>query len=179
MMSELVAIPTTLITTYLEMNHMEQFRASYATELAGVQIMQAHKPDIDFYRFLYRAVGYHLRWRDRLLMPDADLQAILDSDDTRVDVLYVDGVPAGYCELERRGHDIEIAFFGLRHSYQGKGLGKHLLSTGIANAWAWGAKRVWVHTCNMDGEHALENYLKRGFTVYRVEEEPLPDRYRT
>jgi GNAT superfamily N-acetyltransferase len=59
----------------------------------------------------------------------------------------------------------------------GKGLGKHLLSYGIAQAWNNGAKRLWVHTCNLDGPYALNNYIKRGFSVYKVDEQPMPERY--
>jgi ribosomal protein S18 acetylase RimI-like enzyme len=62
--------------------------------------------------------------------------------------------------------------------FQGRGLGKHLLSHGIEHAWQMGAERVWLHTCNLDGEHALENYTKRGFHVFREHSEPMPDRYR-
>lgn len=178
-MTPLVAVPETLVITYLEMTSPAQFRPGFVDDLPGVLIMQAQQPDIEFYRFLYRSVGYHLRWRDRLLMADEQLHAILTSPDTRIDVLYVDGVPAGYCELERQGGDAEIVFFGLRPGYQGRGLGKHLLSTGIARAWEWGSARLWVHTCNMDDEAALPNYLKRGFSIYKIEEQPMPDRYRT
>ena len=37
-----------------------------------------------------------------------------------------------------------------------------------------GAQRVWLHTCNLDGPHALANYQKRGFRIYDVVEEPCP-----
>ena len=61
--------------------------------------------------------------------------------------------------------------------YMGRGLGKHLLSYGISRAWEMDADRVWLHTCNLDGPHALANYQKRGFKVFKVEEEPMPERY--
>lgn len=32
-------------------------------------------------------------------------------------------------------------------------------------------ERVWVHTCTLDGPHALANYRARGLTVYRTEDE--------
>lgn len=178
-MTALISVPDTLIITYLEITDPRLFRPAYIPPQPDVVIMQAKQPDVEFYRFLYRSVGYHLRWRDRLIMPDDELNAILTSPDTWIDVLYVRGIPAGYCELFRQGKDTEIAFFGLRPGYQGRGFGKHLLSLGIERAWTWGSHRVWVHTCNMDGEHAMENYIKRGFSIYRVEEQPMPDRYRT
>src|SRR5438034_8495738 len=36
----------------------------------------------------------------------------------------------------------------------------------ISRAWAKGARRVWVHTCSLDGPTALANYQGRGFRVY-------------
>ncbi|MDX2140813.1 MAG: GNAT family N-acetyltransferase [Chloroflexota bacterium] len=174
----LVALPDTLVITYLHMTEREQFRPAYLPPSPDVVIMQAVAPDMDYYRFIYKAVGYALRWRDRLIMPDEELSGALHSPDTSVHVLFVRGVPAGYVELAKQGSDTEVAYFGLRPQYQGQGLGKHLLSYGIQRAWDDGAARVWVHTCNMDGEHALENYLKRGFVVYDVQEEPMPERYR-
>ena len=175
----LVDVPNTLIVTYLEMTERQQSAAVDGGAYADVSIMQAVQPDVDFYRFLYKAVGYHLRWRDRLIMADEELMIILNAPQTSVYVLYVRGVVAGYIELDQQGSDTEIAFFGLRPQYQGRGLGKLLLNFGIERAWQDGAERLWVHTCNMDGPAALDNYLKRGFRVYRVEEEPMPDRYKT
>ncbi len=178
MVAALVDIPDELVTTYLHMTSPDQFRPALVEIGRGVEIVQVTAPDIDFYRFLYGSVGYHLRWRDRLIMPDWELASILSSPRTEIYVLTVHGTPAGYIELDKAGQDVEIAYFGLRPQYHGRGLGKYLLSYGIAKAWDAGAHRVWVHTCNMDGVHALDNYLKRGFSIYRVDHEPMPDRYR-
>ncbi|MBE0690317.1 MAG: GNAT family N-acetyltransferase [Anaerolineae bacterium] len=174
-----VDVPETLVITHLHMTSPDQFQPAFVSTPHGVEILECEAPDIDFYRFLYSSVGYHLRWRDRLLMPDAELNVILRSPKTSIHVLYVHGTPAGYVELEEQPRATEIAYFGLRPQYQGRGLGKHLLSYGIAQAWEAGAQRVWVHTCNMDGQHALSNYTKRGFSVFRVDEQPMPDRYRS
>jgi GNAT superfamily N-acetyltransferase len=140
-------------------------------------VMSMNAPDIGFYRFLYTSVGEQWRWRDRLIMPEEELESILSVPGTSVHVLYVHGIPAGYVELSRQGEDTEIAYFGLRPEFIGQGLGKHLLSFGIARAWDDGARRVWVHTCNLDGPHALPNYLKRGFSVYETHIQPMPERY--
>jgi GNAT superfamily N-acetyltransferase len=166
--------PTTLITTYLEMISPDEFVPSYVeNHLARIEKLQS--VDVDFYLYMYRAVGEQLAWRDRLLMPKADLCDALSK--AHVYVMYVGGIPAGYIELEPQGEDIEIAYFGLREAYQGLGLGKHLLSYGIEKAWEMSPKRVYVHTCNLDGEHAMSNYSKRGFKVYKQHEEPMPERY--
>ena len=165
-----------LLTTYLEMRH-DEFRPAYV-DVAEARVERMRTPDVAFYRFLYREVGEAWRWRDRLLLSDTELAEILNSPQTEVWTLYVSGVPAGYVELHRDDTETEIAYFGLRAAFMGRGLGKHLLSSGVQRAWDAGAARVWVHTCNLDGPHALANYRARGFRVVKLVWEPLPARYR-
>jgi GNAT superfamily N-acetyltransferase len=176
MAAERYQIPDTLVTTYLHMTRRDQFRPAYV-ELPGVHIMPMGAPDVNFYRFLYRSVGEHLRWRDRLIMSEAELEAALAKPGTTVNVMYVGGIPAGYVELANNGTETELAYFGLRPAYHGLGLGKHLLSYGIEQAWMKNIQRLWVHTCNLDSPHALENYVKRGFEIYDVHHQPMPHRY--
>jgi hypothetical protein len=38
----------------------------------------------------------------------------------------------------------------------------------LQRAFDDGANRVWVHTCTLDGRHALANYQARGFTPYHT-----------
>ncbi len=99
----------------------------------------------------------------------------------------MNGAPAG--ELDTAAHDdgrhAEIACFGLLPRYIGRGLGGQLLARGVAQAWTLHVRfpelpsvtRVWVHTCALDGPHALANYQARGFRIYRTEEtdESVPD----
>jgi GNAT superfamily N-acetyltransferase len=171
------AVPEVLITTYLHMTDRTQFIPATRDDLDGVLMLPMESPDVRFYKFLYSAVGEMWRWRDRLIMPEEELLAAISSPDTSIHVLYVRGVPAGYVELVKQRETTEIAYFGLRPEYMGQGLGKHLLSCGIQRAWDDGARRVWVHTCNLDGPYALPNYLKRGFTIYETRTQPMPERY--
>jgi GNAT superfamily N-acetyltransferase len=168
---------TELVTTYLHMPGRADFRPAFVAHPAAVVLpLATADPDLRFYRFLYTAVGEAWRWRDRNLMPDDELRARLR--EAHVYVLYVGGAPAGYVELAPTDAvSTEIAYFGLRPEFFGLGLGKHLLSYGVEQAWQHGAGRVWVHTCNLDGPHALSNYQKRGFSVYDVVREPLPERF--
>lgn len=170
-------VPDTLITYYLEMTDSSQFRPAFSSD-PQVTMRHIPNPDVTFYRHLYREVGQDWRWRDRLLMSDAELAAALAEPGREVHVLYVDDQPAGYVELVSLSDEVEIAYFGLFPAYLGRGLGKHLLSCGIERAWTIGTRRLWLHTCNLDAPHALANYLNRGFQVYYVEEKPMPDRYR-
>lgn len=173
----LTTSPNTLITTYLHMTRRGQFSPSYSKYNDGVSIERMATVDLDYYRYLYRAVGDAWSWRDRLVMSDEELHGILSNPNNHVYVMYVSGVPAGYVELMRQGDSVEIAYFGLRREFHGRGLGKHLLSFGVDKAWELGASRVWLHTCNLDGPHALTNYRKRGFEVYDQVEEPMPSLY--
>ena len=166
-----------LITTYLEMTSRSGFVPAFS-RASDIEIVKMEMPDLGFYKFLYQSVGEEWAWRDRLQMSNAELRRILASANTQVHIMYVSGSLAGYVELYRHHDDsVEVAYFGLRRDYMGRGLGKHLLSYGVARAWEMDAKRVWLHTCNLDGPHALTNYQKRGFRIYKVVEEPMPALY--
>ncbi|GAB4525401.1 MAG: GNAT family N-acetyltransferase [Anaerolineae bacterium] len=170
-------LPETLVTTYLEMTSPDTFQPGFTTA-EDVLLLPMQQVDVTFYLFLYQTVGEAWKWRDRLLMPREELTHILASPQTRVYVLYAGGVPAGYFELFQEETHVEIAYFGLRPEFIGRGLGKHLLSAAIQQAWQLeNAQRIWLHTCNLDGPHALQNYIARGFTIYDVQEEPMPERY--
>jgi GNAT superfamily N-acetyltransferase len=104
--------------------------------------------------------------------------AYLDRPELETWIAYVAGTPAGYFELERQsGGDVELAYFGLLPGFIGEGLGGRLLAAAITRAWEMGARRVWVHTCDLDHPRALTNYRARGFRIFRTEPkiEELPD----
>ena len=157
-------------TTYLEMREPSQLRR--AREPASTaQVMCAEIPSPVLNRFLYSAVGGDWHWIDRLSWSYARWQQYLERPQVQTWVLYQRGTPAGYVELEaQEGGDVEIAYFGLIREFIGQGLGGYLLSCGIEKAWLIeGARRVWVHTCTLDGAQALANYLARGMAIYKIE----------
>ena len=65
--------------------------------------------------------------------------------------------------------DEVLAYIGLDQRVLGHRLGGWLVSKAVQTAFAWGAVRVWLHTCSLDAPAALPNYLARGFSVTRVE----------
>jgi GNAT superfamily N-acetyltransferase len=70
----------------------------------------------------------------------------------------------------QEGGNIEIVYFGLLPLMIGKGIGGGVLSLAIREAWKIkGAQRVWLHTCSEDHPHALGNYEKRGFRLFKTE----------
>ncbi|MFG3307551.1 GNAT family N-acetyltransferase [Streptomyces wuyuanensis] len=154
-----------------------------AAEPAGdVRIVRAEVPSPEFSRFLYTAVGGDIRWTDRLGLTYAQWEETLTRPGVETWVAYERGTPAGYVELEAQDEGaVEIVYFGLIPAFRGRRIGGHLLSYATARAWDLGerrpelppTKRVWLHTCSKDGPHAMDNYLRRGFTLFdtRVEEE--------
>ncbi|MET7384450.1 GNAT family N-acetyltransferase [Streptomyces sp. NPDC005529] len=147
-----------------------------------VRIVRAEVPSPEFSRFLYASVGGDIRWTDRLSWTYAQWQEVLDKPGAETWVAYDRGTPAGYVELGAQDDGVvEIAYFGLIPAFRGRRIGGHLLSYGTARAWDLAerrpglpeTKRVWLHTCSKDGEHAMDNYLRRGFKLFdtKVEEE--------
>ena len=141
---------------------------------AAVRITRAERPSAEFGRFLYTAVGGDCAWTDRLAWPPEQWRAHLAGRDRELWVAYEQGTPAGYMELDGQEEGaVEIAYFGLLPDSRGRGLGGHLLAFGTARAWDLAERhpdrpatcRVWVHTCSLDGPHALANYQRRGFRV--------------
>jgi len=137
----------------------------------GVRLERALACPPAFYRFLYAEVGRAYRWMDRLRWSDLALAAHLGDPAIEVWVAYLGGVPQGYFELRHVADDasVEIAYFGLMPWAIGHGMGRRLLEVAIQQAWASRPDRIWLHTCTLDHPAALPNYLKRGFTVTRIE----------
>jgi GNAT superfamily N-acetyltransferase len=154
-----------VVTTYLEMTDPTALRPARA--LDGASLQRVSDPAVN--RWFYEAIGADWHWVDRLGWSDERWAAYAAQVQTLVAT--VDGRGAGYAELHPQpGGDVEIAMFGLRREFHGRGLGGWLLTEAIRAAWAApGTRRVWVHTCTLDGPHALANYEARGLVVYRRE----------
>lgn len=168
----------TVTTWFLEQTSADDLSpAAVPAPGAGIRVMCAEVPAAQFSRFLYTAVGADVSWTDRLVWTDRDWQEYLERPGTETWVAYEHGTPAGYIELSP-GDDgaVEIAYFGLLPRFRGRGVGGHLLSYGTARAWDLAVRRpllpptrrVWVHTCSLDGPFARANYERRGFRLCRT-----------
>ncbi|TCS43030.1 GNAT family N-acetyltransferase [Reinekea marinisedimentorum] len=139
-------------------------------ESLTVSEIQIDQPQ--FNRFLYQLIGAPWQWTDKLKLSDEDWNSYVCRPELRTWVAYKEGAIAGYFELETQGKAIELKYFGLEQGFIGQGYGKALLSYAIAQAWAIaGTERVWVHTCSLDHENALNNYQRCGFKLYKTEQE--------
>lgn len=163
-------------TYYLEMLSPSELRPAAGRE-PDFQVRQAQVASPELSRFLYTAVGGDWYWLERLEWSYAQWMAYLDRPEVETWVGYARGTPAGFFELERQAQQqAEITYFGLLPQFIGQGFGGALLTAAIERAWQGGTRRVWVHTCSLDGPAALRNYLARGFKQYKqeTEEEDLP-----
>ena len=154
---------------FLEMASPAELRPRRSPR-AGVRFARVQRPMPELNRFFYAAVGGQWFWLERRSWTTDQWAAWVGRPDVETRVLSVDGVPAGYCELARLPDGpIEIKYFGLLPAFIGQGLGAHLLTEAVERAWALGASRVILDTCNLDHPGALANYLARGFRDCRTE----------
>ena len=142
----------------------------------GTRIERVSRPGVPFYRFLYDTVGEPWLWAGRRRWSDATLEAWLHDPRTELWVLSADGQPAGFAELDRRvPEEVELSYFGLLPAFIGRRLGPPLLRAAIHHAFAPGARRLWVHTCDFDHPAALGLYRREGFAPFRTHRETVPD----
>jgi len=163
-------MPTSVTITYLQMRSRDELRRASPPAENDLSLRRAEIVCPALNRFLYTAVGGDWYWRDRLGWSQPRWRDYLQRPGVQTWLLSVRGTPAGYVELERQEQDVEIAYFGLLPEFIGYKLGGWLLSEAIARAWDMQApRRIWVHTCTLDGPAALPNYLARGMSIYREE----------
>ena len=130
-------------------------------------MMRADRPPLRFYRYLWNAVGEPHMWVSRRYMGDEALAAIVHDDRVAFYVLYKEGWPAGFAEVDwRRKPVADFKFFGLVPEAQGAGLGAWLLRQILDLVWTQGPDRVIIETCSLDSPRALRLYQKAGFSVY-------------
>src|SRR5436853_628411 len=105
----------------------------------GARVVRRDPCPLADYRRLYQAVGGPWHWHDRLAWDDDTLRAHLSSPDIAIWELLVGDESAGYFELRRSGNqEIELAYFGLRTAFIGRGLGGSLLTHAVEEAWKLG-----------------------------------------
>ena len=161
--------------TYLTMASLSQLRAGASPDVDAewVRIDPCLVPE---WRTLYHDIGAYWHWHDRDTWSDERLAEHLSRDAVRifrVEAALPSGVlpTAGFVELEAHNDgSVEISYLGLDRRAHGLGLGRFIVARATEEAWAMSPKRVWLHTCTLDGVAALPNYLARGFEIERAED---------
>ena len=147
-----------------ELKEVQKPSENYFVEFADSKDFQLNK-------FFYKKIGKNCQWIDRLIWTDLNWIDYISNDQLFTYILKDKSEIAGYFELlfNKQSKQAEIAYFGILEEYYGKKLGGYLLSEAIKNSFNMGCERVWVHTCSLDHENALKNYLARGMKNFKSE----------
>ena len=166
------------ITTVINYFEMTEYPLSHmpVCPIQKVELTRAVNPTVSFYRYLYNTVGKDWLWYERRQLSDTELLAIIHDEKVEIYVLYVNGVPAGYSELDRNDvKSVAISYFGLFPEFIGKGLGGYFLRRMVDLAWDDRTQRIFLHTCSEDHPSAARNYVRNGFAQYRQQIKEIDD----
>ncbi len=169
--------PIDVTVTFLE---MQRPPAHYPHPPANINIalMKTRDMPLHFYRYLTDRVGRKWHWVNILRLGDEELETKIRKPGRDIRVLYLDGAPAGFFDINPYSADeTEIAYFGMMEHATGLGLGRWFLGAAIEAAWATNPRQIVVQTCTLDHPAALPLYQKLGFSpVGQKQEEvrPLP-----
>jgi GNAT superfamily N-acetyltransferase len=161
------------VVTYLSMRGPPQ---PVPPRPAGLRLalMKAEKIPLHYYRYLYKSVGLSWLWFERLSFDDATLAAKIHKPGVEIFVLYANGSPAGYYELDFSNRKrTSLVYFGLMPEWTGRKLGPWLLGTALEEAFSRGAEEAIVNTCTLDHPAALPLYQRLGFRPVGREERRL------
>jgi GNAT superfamily N-acetyltransferase len=175
----LISLPAiSILTHYLEQREPPRYvTETLSPPATTIVVRKANRLTPEAYLDLYSRLGEPHFWADRLVMSTAELCAEIYSPAVEISVIYLAGVEVGFLELRTENSETEIVHFGIFSPFQGRGLGRYFLRWAVSRAWELEPKRVWLHTCVLDGKWAMQNYLSAGFCQYdqKWDTYPLPD----
>lgn len=175
------------VVTHLELKGKPALQRPHPSRGHKLALLRAEEPPLDFYRFLYRSVGSDCLWWERLALDDTSLAATIHDPDVAIYVLYVDGVPAGFAELDARAdadavpatgqaeRPCRLTHFGLAPAFRGRGLGAFLLHEVLELAWDRPCDRLLLSVSTLDAPGALTLCQRLGFELTGREERRFPD----
>ena len=144
---------------------------------ARLVFVRAVAPPSHFYCYLYRSIGEAFRWPAD---PVADLSALnkrLAREDRHLYVLYAEGVPAGFADVDYADWPTAaIEFFGIMPEFVGRGYGQFMLAQTLGVIWSRGPDALRVRASQHDHPAVFVLYQKFGFEPVGQEEvliEPL------
>ena len=155
---------------YLEINSLENLKESkYSFDNFSVVLLDPINFQLN--KFFYKNIGKKHRWVDRLIWNEEQWIDYVSSSKVKTYVLKNKDDLVGFFELifNLEKQEVEIAYFGILEEYQNKKLGSFLLSEAIKKSFNENINRIWLHTCSLDHENALKNYLARGMKIFKSE----------
>lgn len=164
-MKNLLLVQATV--SYLEMQTPPE---KVLTEKENTDLKRLLPPvSIESYRKLYYGVGEEWHWLDRMVMPDQELESLINAPNNEIYLFSVDGVTAGFAEFVKEEKFTEIMYFGLLPDFVGKGWGHYFLQIVIQQAWSYQPEWIQLNTCSLDHPNALNVYQKAGFKIVKTE----------
>jgi len=155
---------------YLEIKSLnELIEISKSSDVYSVNFLDP--PNFQLNKFFYKNIGKDHHWVDRLVWSEKEWIDYVCNEKVSTYILRKEEDVCGYFELifHKDKNEFEIAYFGLLKEYHNKKLGSFLLSFAIKKCFEKNINRVWVHTCSLDHDNALKNYLSRGMKIYKRE----------
>tara|TARA_B100000767_G_C19364872_1_gene369423 strand:+ start:14 stop:520 length:507 start_codon:yes stop_codon:yes gene_type:complete len=149
----------------------KQFFNKLPSKPEKAEVYSDEEKDININKFFYRQIGKDHFWRDRLLWSDKEWHKYVDNVNLNTGVMKFEKNLIGFYEQEfhKKKNEIELIQMGILKEYQGKKFGSFLLKYITHKAFVKNVERVWVHTCSLDHKHALDNYLSKGFKIFKEE----------
>lgn len=143
---------------------------------AGIRlaIMLAENMPVHLYRYLYEVIGKPHHWMLRRMQSDEKVASVIQAEETRILLLYVDGCPAGFAEMRLNlPESVDLLYFGLVPDYQGRGLAKFFFSEMLAAAWSHNPQKLRLETNTLDSPRALQLYQRMGFAPVSTSEDVI------
>ena len=155
---------------YLEINSIKDLKETNQS-FDDFSIVLIDPINFQLNKFFYKNIGKKHRWIDRLIWTEQQWIDYVSNSKVKTYVLKKKGDLIGFFELifhiEKK--EVEIAYFGILEEYQNKKIGSFLLCEAIKKSFSKNINRVWLHTCSLDHENALKNYLARGMKIFKSE----------
>jgi len=161
------------VVTYLEMTDPPRVLPPQPVG-PRLALMKVETMPLHFYRYLYATIGHDWLWVERLDMDDDALAQLVQRESIEISVLYANGAPAGYFELDLSGGEtVDLVYFGLMPDWTGRKIGPWFLGCAVMEAFSAGAERLTINTCTLDHPGALRLYQRLGFQPVRRETKRL------
>ena len=155
---------------YLEINSIKDLKETNQS-FDDFSIVLIDPINFQLNKFFYKNIGKKHRWVDRLIWSEQQWIDYVSNSKVKTYVLKKKDDLVGFFELifHLENKEVEIAYFGILEEYQNKKIGSFLLSEAIKKSFNENINRVWLHTCSLDHENALKNYLARGMKIFKSE----------
>ena len=152
------------ITSIEDLNERSKPVGEYSLNLLDPVNFQLNK-------FFYKNIGSKHKWLDRLIWTEEKWIEYVTSKNVKTYVLKYKRDLVGFFELiyHEDKKEVEIAYLGILEDYHNKKLGSYLLSEAIKESFKNKINRTWVHTCTLDHQNALKNYITRGMKIFKTE----------